>query len=138
MGCMHDDLANCLRAWRDHLDPVAVGPPRQDSRRAPGLRREEVAAQAGILVDYLTRLEQGRASAPSLSVIAALARALHLNTIQAAHLYRLAGHADGTARVAVFERPRRQRVGCSQAAVERGSRWLGVRSADGRAGGGAA
>ena len=36
-------------------------------RRAPGLRREEVAQLAGLSVDYLARLEQGRASAPSPS-----------------------------------------------------------------------
>ena len=97
---MHDDLAKCLRAWRDRLDPVEAGlPSHAPRRRAPGLRREEVAAQAGISVNYLMRLEQGRASTPSVSVVASLARALRLNTTEAAHLHRLAGHAD-TARVA--------------------------------------
>lgn len=46
------------------------------------------------------RLEQGRASTPSLSVVSALARALRLNNTEAAHLHRLAGHADTTARIA--------------------------------------
>ena len=38
--------------------------PAWSRRRAPGLRREEVAQLAGLSVDYLARLEQGRASAP--------------------------------------------------------------------------
>jgi transcriptional regulator with XRE-family HTH domain len=97
---MDDDLAKCLRAWRDGLDPAEVGLPRRESRRVPGLRREEVAAQAGISVNYLMRLEQGRASAPSLSVVAALARALRLDVTEAAHLHRLTGHADRATRVA--------------------------------------
>lgn len=37
---------------------------------------------------------------PSLSVVSALGRALRLNSTEAAHLHRLAGHADSTARVA--------------------------------------
>lgn len=94
MSPMDRELAACLRAWRDRLDPVEVGLPRQQGRRAAGLRREEVAAQAGISVNYLTRLEQGHATAPSLSVVSALARALRLNAVEAAHLHRLTGHAD--------------------------------------------
>lgn len=97
---MPDDLARSLRAWRDRLDPVAAGLPQQTARRAPGLRREEVAALAGISVNYLVRLEQGRARSPSPSVVAALARALRLDTAEAGHLHRLAGHAEPTARVA--------------------------------------
>ena len=97
---MDGDLALCLRAWRDQLDPAETGQSGSRSRRAPGLRREEVAAQAGISVNYLTRLEQGRAKAPSLSVVSALARALRLNATEATHLHRLAGHADSTARIA--------------------------------------
>ena len=97
---MADDLAQCLRAWRDRLDPLEAGLPRQALRRAPGLRREEVAAQAGISVNYLMRLEQGRARSPSSSVTSSLARALRLTTSEAAHLHRLAGHADSSARVA--------------------------------------
>ena len=100
LGGMRDDLATCLRSWRDRLDPVEAGLPAQGSRRAPGLRREEVAAQTGISVNYLMRLEQGRAEHPSPSVVSALARTLRLNSTEAAHLHRLAGHADPTARVA--------------------------------------
>lgn len=59
----------------------------------PGLRREELARLAGVSLDYLARLEQGRATHPSPSVLAALARALRLSDDERAHLYRVAGQA---------------------------------------------
>jgi transcriptional regulator with XRE-family HTH domain len=97
---MPGELGTCLRAWRERLNPVEASLPFTASRRTPGMRREEVAAEAGISVNYLTRLEQGRASAPSPSVISALARALRLKASETAHLQTLAGHADSTARIA--------------------------------------
>ncbi len=87
-----DDLAGCLRAWRDRLPPAAVGLPMQALRRAPGLRREELAQLSGLSVDYLTRLEQGRARHPSVQVLTSLARALRLADEERDHLFRLAGH----------------------------------------------
>jgi transcriptional regulator with XRE-family HTH domain len=90
-----DELAGCLRQWRDRLDPAEVGLP-SGRRRAPGLRREEVAQLAGVSVDYLARLEQGRAGHPSASVLGALARALRLTHAERAHLFRVAGHAEPT------------------------------------------
>ncbi len=89
-----DELAGCLRAWRDRLRPGDAGLPSGERRRAPGLRREEVAQLAGLSVDYLTRLEQGRATNPSPSVLAPLARALRLSDDERDHLYRVAGHAE--------------------------------------------
>ena len=56
-----------------------------------GLRREELAGLAGISVDYLTRLEQGRATSPSLQVLEALARALRLSDPERELLFRLGG-----------------------------------------------
>jgi transcriptional regulator with XRE-family HTH domain len=94
-----DELASCLRTWRDRLTPADVGLPVGGTRRAPGLRREEVANLAGLSVDYLARLEQGRATHPSPSVLGPLARALRLSNDERDHLYRVAGHAapaDGT------------------------------------------
>src|SRR4051794_41230946 len=88
-----DDLAGCLRTWRDRLDPADVGLSASGRRRAPGLRREEVARLAGLSVDYLARLEQGRASAPSPSVLGPLAGALRLSDDERAHLFRIAGQA---------------------------------------------
>ncbi len=62
-------------------------------RRAAGLRREELAGLAGISADYLTRLEQGRATSPSSQVVEALARALRLSDTERELLFRLAGQA---------------------------------------------
>ncbi len=98
-----DDLAACLRAWRERLAPEDVGLPAAPLRRARGLRREEVAALAGISVNYLVRLEQGRAQAPSASVVGALAGALRLDPDEAEHLHRLTGLAVPTPRVAARE-----------------------------------
>jgi len=84
-----------LRTWRDRMTPAQVGLAVNAPRRAQGLRREELAVLAGISADYLVRLEQGRASSPSAQVCAALARALQLSDPERAHLFRLAGHADG-------------------------------------------
>jgi transcriptional regulator with XRE-family HTH domain len=93
MDDQRDDLGATVRAWRDRLPPSAAGLAAGGSRRSPGLRREELAALAGISVDYLVRLEQGRAANPSAQVLASLARALRLTQQERDHLYRKAGHA---------------------------------------------
>ena len=82
-------LGATIRAWRDRLTPADVGLPAGRARRAAGLRREELAELAGVSVDYVVRLEQGRASAPSVQVVSALARALRLSTQERDHLYQL-------------------------------------------------
>ena len=56
------------------------------NRRVPGLRREEVAMMAGVSADYYTRLEKGNLAGVSDSVLHAVARALHLNEAEQAHL----------------------------------------------------
>ena len=86
------ELAVTLRVWRDRLGPEDVGLPAGARRRAVGLRREELAALAGVSTDYLVRLEQGRATRPSPQVVGALARALRLTDAEHEHLLRLAGH----------------------------------------------
>lgn len=70
--------------------PEAAGLPTGGHRRTAGLRREELALLAGISVDYITRLEQGRATNPSGQVVEALARALRLSGDERAYLYGLA------------------------------------------------
>jgi transcriptional regulator with XRE-family HTH domain len=82
-----------VRRCRDRVAPETVGVPVGRRRRASGLRREELAGLAGISADYLTRLEQGRATAPSAQVVESLARALRLPGTERDLLYRLAGHA---------------------------------------------
>lgn len=94
-----DDLGRALRTWRDRLEPASVGIPHKGPRRAPGLRREELAVLAGISIEYVVRLEQGRAAKPSAQVCAALGRALQLSDAEYAHLMRLAGHAADPHRV---------------------------------------
>lgn len=89
------DLASLLRSWRDRLQPTAVGFP-VGQRRTRGLRREEVAMLAGLSVDYLVRLEQGRAERPSAQVVAALARVLQLSDLERDELYGAAGLAAPT------------------------------------------
>lgn len=84
-------LGATIRAWRDRLSPADAGLPAGRGRRAAGLRREELADLAGVSVDYVVRLEQGRASSPSAQVVSALARALRLSVPERDHLYRLAG-----------------------------------------------
>jgi transcriptional regulator with XRE-family HTH domain len=89
----NDELGHSIRAWRDRLDPAEAGLSAGARRRAPGLRREELAALAGVSVDYLSRLEQGRATNPSEPVLASLARALRLSEEERSHLYLVAGQA---------------------------------------------
>ncbi len=86
-------IGSYIQAWRHRLEPADAGLPAGTARRTRGLRREELAALAGISVDYLTRLEQGRAVNPSAQVLAALSRALRLSTEERDHLYTVAGQA---------------------------------------------
>ncbi|GAB3597102.1 helix-turn-helix transcriptional regulator [Microbacterium tumbae] len=87
------DLGQSVRRWRDRVRPDAVGVPAGGRRRAAGLRREELAALSGISVDYLTRIEQGRATSPSIQVIEALARALRLGDAERELMFLLAGQS---------------------------------------------
>lgn len=83
-------LGTFLRNRRDRLSPDDVSLPISfGPRRTPGLRREEVAALAGISVDYYIRLERGIDQSPSTGVIDALARALNLEEDEYRHLNEL-------------------------------------------------
>jgi transcriptional regulator with XRE-family HTH domain len=62
-------------------------------RRTPGLRRDEVATLACMSANYYERLEQARGPQPSVSLLAAIARALRLSTDERDYLYLLAGQA---------------------------------------------
>jgi transcriptional regulator with XRE-family HTH domain len=86
-------LADFLRARREVLQPEDVGLPRGPRRRTGGLRREEVAALAGMSVDYYSRIEQQRGPMPSEQVLAGIARGLHLSLSERDHLFDLAGHS---------------------------------------------
>jgi transcriptional regulator with XRE-family HTH domain len=89
-------MAEFLRIRRGRIGPADVGlPTGPGARRTPGLRREELAALAGVSVDYYTRIEQGRETAPSDAVLDALARALRLTDDEHAHLLALADRTAG-------------------------------------------
>jgi transcriptional regulator with XRE-family HTH domain len=105
------EFGQAVRRWRDRVSPADAGLPAGGHRRAAGLRREELALLAGISVDYITRLEQGRASHPSVQVIEALARALRLARTERAHLFHLAGLAPpGPETVPAYITPSVQRM----------------------------
>lgn len=80
------DLGAFIRSRREAITPEEVGLRSGDRRRTPGLRRAELATLAGISVDYLIRLEQGRDTNPSAQVLAALADALRLGEDDRDHL----------------------------------------------------
>ncbi|WP_127357134.1 helix-turn-helix transcriptional regulator [Actinacidiphila soli] len=91
MAASRSTFGVLLRAWRDRLSPADAGLTATAGRRAPGLRREELAQLAGLSVDYVLRLEQSRAKKPSAQVVGALARALQLSRAERDQLYRSAG-----------------------------------------------
>jgi transcriptional regulator with XRE-family HTH domain len=88
-----EGVGSYIQAWRHRVQPADVGLPAGLSRRTRGLRREELALLASISVDYLVRLEQGRATNPSAEVLAALSRALRLTNEERDLLYTVAGQA---------------------------------------------
>ncbi|EXG80650.1 helix-turn-helix transcriptional regulator [Cryptosporangium arvum] len=99
-----EQLADFVRRRREAIRPAQVGLADGPRRRTGGLRREEVAMLAGMSVDYVVRLEQGRSSQPSPQLLGALARALRLSDDERDHLFHLAGQppppSDGVARLA--------------------------------------
>lgn len=108
---MTAEFGQAMRRWRERITPGEVGLPAGGRRRAPGLRREELGLLAGVSVDYVNRLEQGRATAPSAQVVEALARALRLDGDERAHLFRLAGlQPPGAGLVAAHVTPGVQRL----------------------------
>jgi transcriptional regulator with XRE-family HTH domain len=105
------ELGKTLHAWRDRVTPAEAGLPVNGVRRAPGLRREELAQLAGLSVDYVVRLEQGRSSSPSTQVLTSLARALRLNDAERDHLFVLAGQAPpAPGRISTYIPPGVQRL----------------------------
>ncbi|WP_022893821.1 helix-turn-helix domain-containing protein [Agromyces subbeticus] len=90
-------LGEFIRERRDAIAPAEVGLQTGSRRRAPGLRRSELAMLADISVEYLTRLEQGRDRHPSAQVLSALGEALRLSPAERAHLrllWKAAGGGD--------------------------------------------
>ncbi|MFE2429021.1 helix-turn-helix transcriptional regulator [Streptomyces sp. NPDC059373] len=85
------EIREFLRSRRGRITPEQAGiAPHPGARRVPGLRREEVAQLAGVSVDYYIQLERGRTKGVSETVLEAVARALHLDDTERAHLFDLA------------------------------------------------
>ncbi len=100
-----------LVSRRERISPEQAGLPAYGgNRRVAGLRREEVALLAGVSIDYYTRLERGRAHGASDSVLEGIARALHLDEAERAHLFDLARAAAIPAAPRVPRRPAPQQV----------------------------
>ncbi len=84
------ELADFLRSRRERISPQEVGLPAGGRRRTPGLRREEVAALAGVGLSWYTWLEQGRDIKASSAFLDNLSRVLKLDATERRHLFLLA------------------------------------------------
>ena len=104
----HHEVREFLTTRRAKITPAQVGLPVGGTRRVPGLRRSEVAALAGLSVEYYAKLERGQIAGASTGVLDALARALHLDDTERAHLFDLARAADG---IPTSSRTRRRATG---------------------------
>jgi transcriptional regulator with XRE-family HTH domain len=99
------EVREFLISRRAKLTPQQAGLPEVGNRRVPGLRRGEVAALAGVSVEYYSKLERGALAGASATVLDAIAKALKLDEAERAHLFHLAHAADGTSAII---RPRRR------------------------------
>ncbi|OZD81258.1 XRE family transcriptional regulator [Rhodococcus sp. 05-339-2] len=90
------EVREFLMTRRARLTPNAAGiTGGGNRRRVPGLRRSEVAALAGLSVEYYARIERGAIGGASASVLDALSRALQLDDTEHTHLLDLARAVDG-------------------------------------------
>lgn len=89
----HPSLGDFLRARRDCLRPEDFGFG-GGRRRAPGLRREEVAQLCGISPTWYTWIEQSRTTAISVETLSAIAAGLRLSRAERAYLFELSARAD--------------------------------------------
>jgi len=85
------ELRRFLQDRRSRLKPADVGIASVGRRRVAGLRREEVAALAGIGVSWYTALESGDASGVSEQTALSVARALRLSESERNYLLTLTG-----------------------------------------------
>ena len=99
------EVREFLTSRRAKITPQQAGLPETFHRRVPGLRRSEVAALAGMSVEYYAKLERGSLGGVSAGVLDAIARTLQLDEAERAHLFHLAQAADGTS---AAMRPRRR------------------------------
>ena len=113
------EIREFLTSRRARINPEQAGMIQFGQRRVPGLRRSEVAALAGVSVEYYAKLERGSLGGASAGVLDALAHALQLNDAERRHLFLLAQTADGTT---AAMRPRRSTS--KQWRVKPGIQWV--------------
>lgn len=89
MDARKAQLSEFLRSCRGRLTPSKVGLPERRRRRTPGLRREDVAALAGVSVTWYTWLEQGRDIHVSADVLERISDALKLSATEREYLFAL-------------------------------------------------
>ncbi|SNT52832.1 helix-turn-helix domain-containing protein [Rhodococcoides kyotonense] len=99
------DVREFLMTRRAKISPEQAGVPAGTNRRVHGLRRSEVAALAGVSVEYYAKLERGAIGGASAAVLDAVAKALQLGDTERGHLFDLARAADG---IPASGRPRRK------------------------------
>jgi transcriptional regulator with XRE-family HTH domain len=104
------EVREFLTTRRARVSPEQAGLPVAGQRRVPGLRRSEVAALAGMSVEYYAKLERGALAGVSAGVLDAIARALQLDDAERTHLMHLAHEADGSNKVLRRRRPRQHIV----------------------------
>jgi len=81
-----NDVRDFLVSRRAKVTPEQAGLPAGHNRRVPGLRRGEVAALAGLSVEYYSKIERGAIDGASEQVLEAIARALQLDEAEREHL----------------------------------------------------
>jgi transcriptional regulator with XRE-family HTH domain len=91
---MSNKLGAFVRAHRERVPPEALGLPKGERRRTPGLRREELAVLCGVSTTWLTWLEQGRPISASAKMLARLGGVLRLSAAERGYLFKLADKVD--------------------------------------------
>jgi transcriptional regulator with XRE-family HTH domain len=109
------EVREFLATRRARVSPEDVGLPAGTKRRVDGLRRSEVAALAGVSVEYYTKIERGAISGASPEVLDAIVKALRLDDAERAHLFDLAHAASPVARPV---RKRRKKCWCPHPSLQ--------------------
>jgi len=91
-GTQRRQLIEFLKGCRARLTPGQVGLPDTNRRRTPGLRREDVAALAGVSVTWYTWLEQGRDIQVSADVLERISSTLRMSPDEREYLFALVQH----------------------------------------------
>jgi transcriptional regulator with XRE-family HTH domain len=92
MDTQRRQLIDFLKGCRARLSPAQVGLPDTNRRRTPGLRREDVAALAGVSVTWYTWLEQGRSIQVSADVLERICTTLRMSSDEREYLFALVQH----------------------------------------------